>query len=609
MSSTTALFGAMLLINLTFAVSIVYGLRTRQATPGGRPAAAFLIALTIWLFGRLLEDAAPDLAGKVFWARVEYFGIATVPVFWLLFALEFARGLRFPWPRPAWLLFAVPVLTIAAAWTNDTHRLLWRMITPSPDNPGILVYTHGLWFYVALIHNYICVVTGSMLTLRHAVVRSATQRGDAMLLALGAVLPLAANLIYVLGLSPIKGFDLTPFGLTLAVSVWATSKLRDRVLDIVPARDALLTHLQDGVVIVDDLGMITDMNPAARTVLTDGHGTAPKHWATLLRDRFAIDDTKTAETVLRSEVISRHDGKQRDFELVVSPVYERRQFVGRIALLHDISARKHDERRIQELNATLERQVADRTRQLGHTVNELKDEVSERRAAEHALQQLSKRLATIQETERASIARELHDQVGANLSALGMNLSLVKTLMPKQAPVDVVSRLNDSNALLVETTEIVRGIMSELRPPLLDDYGLLSALRWLAGQWQSRTRIPVEINGDDPGRALPADAAIALFRIAQEALSNIARHSQATHVWIDIKLCDDAGTRAATVSIRDNGAGFDGATLTPPDGVSGWGMGTMRERARSAGGQLDVSSAPGRGTCVTAHMPLGGGEI
>jgi PAS domain S-box-containing protein len=604
MSTSTILFGAMLLTNLTYAVSVVYGLRARQAAPGSRPAAGFLIALTIWLFGRLMEDAAPDITGKVFWARVEYFGIATVPVFWLLFGLEYTRRLRFPWPPVTWLLFVVPVLTMLAAWTNDAHGLLWYAIAPSGSDPNILVYTHGVWFYVALVHNYVLVVLGSFAIVRHALTRNAPHRSESLLLAIGACLPLAANLVYVLGLSPIKGFDLTPFGLTLAVMLWSTSKLRERVLDIVPARDALLGHLKDGAIIIDDLGNITDMNPAARTLLGVTDVNPDLTWAALMRDKLALRESGSAQGVLRAEVELPGDGASRFVAVVASPVYERGRFVGRIALLHDISERKRGERRIQELNATLERQVAERTHELAHTVIELKSEVGDRRNAEAALHQLSNRLATIQETERAAFARELHDQVGANLSALGMNLSLVKTLLPAHTPPDAFGRLTDSNALLIETTEIVRGIMSELRPPLLDDYGLLSALRWLAGQWRARTRIDVDVRGVEPMCKLPAETGIALYRIAQEALNNIARHADATRV--EIALNCDAHEGQIQLSICDNGVGFAPAGVSKPatGSQTGWGMGTMRERARSVGGTLMIDSGAGRGTTVCARVPL-----
>jgi signal transduction histidine kinase len=601
MSITTVLFSAMLLTSLTFAVSIAHGLRTRQATPGGRPAVAFLIALILWLFGRLMEDAVPEIGAKLFWAKIEYFGIATVPVFWLLFALEYTRRLRLPWPPRTWLLFVVPVLTIGAVWTNDAHRWLWSSVVRSSENPNVLVYSHGPWFYTALVYNYALVLLGSITLVRHALARTSLHRNDSIMLAVGACLPLTANVIYVLGLSPIKGLDLTPFGLTLAVTLWATSKLRDRVLDIVPARDALLGHLADAVIIVDDLGLVTDMNPAARTLLALTQIPDDFSWEGLLRDRLSLDAAHAVPLELRTEVTLKQADELRSFELAASPVFERKRYVGRIAFLRDITERKHNEKQSQELNMTLERQVVERTNQLATTVDSLKREVAERRQAEIALHQLSDRLATLQENERASIARELHDQVGANLSALGMSLSLVRFMLPAQTPEKALNSLSDANKLLRETTEIVRGIMAELRPPLLDDYGLLSALRWLASQWQARTGVTVVVDGVEP--RLTPEARIALFRIAQEALNNVARHANAAHARLELRIDDSC--RLAVLDITDDGAGFLTQTLTQTasDSKSGWGMGTMRERARSVHGSLQIESTPGRGTTIRAIVP------
>jgi two-component system sensor histidine kinase UhpB len=141
-------------------------------------------------------------------------------------------------------------------------------------------------------------------------------------------------------------------------------------------------------------------------------------------------------------------------------------------------------------------------------------------------------------------------------------------------------------------------VMAELRPPLLDEYGLGAALGWHVEEFIERTGIAVRLTDAtaDAGKSLRPDVAVALFRIAQEALNNILKHARAKTV--------DIGTSAANgkflLDVRDDGIGFD-ATNTPRDR---WGMTTMRARAEAAGGELTVQSAPGRGTHVMVRIPL-----
>jgi two-component system sensor histidine kinase UhpB len=211
------------------------------------------------------------------------------------------------------------------------------------------------------------------------------------------------------------------------------------------------------------------------------------------------------------------------------------------------------------------------------------------------LRALAVRLAEAEEAERQQIARELHDQVGQNLTALGINLNIVRSQIPEEAPDLVRSRLDDSLALVEETTDRVRSVMAELRPPVLDDYGLVAALRWYGGQFASRMDIAVEVQGEEPDPRLPARVESALFRIAQEALTNVAKHAQATQTTVTVEVEEET----VRMVVADDGVGFS----TEPDERRGWGLLTMSERAEAVGGRCHVESRPERGTGVTVEMP------
>jgi PAS domain S-box-containing protein len=224
----------------------------------------------------------------------------------------------------------------------------------------------------------------------------------------------------------------------------------------------------------------------------------------------------------------------------------------------------------------------------------LLEEVSQSR---EQLRALAARLQEVQEFERHQIATELHDRVGQNLTGLGLNLQIVHNQAPPECTEVLKSRLEDSLRLVEETTRQVRDVMADLLPPMLDEFGLASALRWYSSEFTRRTTINTQVSGQDEPR-LGRSVEIALFRIAQEALNNIARHSGATQVFVEM---ENGGTTAC-LKIEDNGQGFDLAQLGSPGERLHLGLITMKERAAAAGGQLAVQSAPGKGTTIVVEI-------
>jgi len=231
-------------------------------------------------------------------------------------------------------------------------------------------------------------------------------------------------------------------------------------------------------------------------------------------------------------------------------------------------------------------------------------DVTEQRHSETALRQaaqdlhgLTRRLVQAEELERRRIARELHDRVGQSLSALNINLDIISRESDSLPPT-VRQRLEDSAALVDGTLQSIENLMAELRPPLLEEYGLGAALGWYAEDYSRRTGIRAALADVSPEatKKLRPEAAVALFRIAQEALNNVVKHARAKTVRIEISTGEDA----LVLEVRDDGDGFDASTA--PRGR--WGMTTMRERAAAAGGSFELESKPGAGTAVRARVPL-----
>jgi len=212
------------------------------------------------------------------------------------------------------------------------------------------------------------------------------------------------------------------------------------------------------------------------------------------------------------------------------------------------------------------------------------------------LQRLSRRLLKVQEEERRHLSRELHDEFGQLLASITLHLHAAKAV----AGVSAQSSLDESIALLQRAGAQVRSLALELRPTMLETGGLKSALRWLAQQHQQRTGIVIEVVGhvtDD----VSGDLAIACYRVAQEALTNVVRHARAQHVWIELNQHDGS----VELVVRDDGVGFD-VTRTTERAATGGNLGLlgMRERVEIFGGSLEIASQSGQGTRIHISLPL-----
>jgi signal transduction histidine kinase len=223
--------------------------------------------------------------------------------------------------------------------------------------------------------------------------------------------------------------------------------------------------------------------------------------------------------------------------------------------------------------------------------------LEELRESEKRLRHLSRRLIEAEETERRSINRELHDRIGQNLATINLNLGMLRAGLRGEALAATGPRLDDTQLLLGDTMGHVRDLMGELRPVALDDYGLVAALRNYAAEYSKRFGTQVSVVSDGVIRRMSSSAETALFRIAQEALNNVAKHARATKV--DILLAESGGR--IVLSVSDDGIGFD--LPRGPASVQSWGMTTMRERAEAVGATLAIRSASGRGTRVEAALP------
>jgi signal transduction histidine kinase len=231
------------------------------------------------------------------------------------------------------------------------------------------------------------------------------------------------------------------------------------------------------------------------------------------------------------------------------------------------------------------------------TFEKLRDQARLLQAQSGQLRKLSWKMIDLQEETLRQVSRDLHDEFGQILTAIGVMLKRASRQTPGGAiSPDGLAEVENVRKIVEETLQKVRDQSQIFRPAILDDFGLDQSLEWFASQFSGRAGIPVHFSGSLGGEAVSPDDAIHLYRIAQEALNNIARHSKATEARITLRTAEDG----IELEIRDNGAGFDPSDLASRDGV---GLMGMRERAEHLNGRLSVRSAPGQGATLSVWVP------
>ena len=285
--------------------------------------------------------------------------------------------------------------------------------------------------------------------------------------------------------------------------------------------------------------------------------------------------------------------------------------------------RRRAEEALQKAHDELEERVEARTHQLAALNQSLIKEIVERneteqslrlsesmlQARERQLQQnqedlraLAGQLLTAQEEDRRRISRDLHDDINQRLAMLAMDIRQMEK-GPCTDPAHLLKEMHRVSERLTAVSDDIRRMAYRFHPSILDDLGLVKALRRLVDDFSPQTGIKCSYVYNEPASPLPAEVTICIFRVVQESLSNIARHAQASCVEVEL-ICED---ETVDLSIFDNGVGFDVKQSTMPNGHLG--LLSMKERVRLAKGTLELTSTPRRGTRIRMIIPLppGGG--
>jgi len=273
---------------------------------------------------------------------------------------------------------------------------------------------------------------------------------------------------------------------------------------------------------------------------------------------------ETGEHLRYEEQRHAEDGTLRWYDTIKTPVRnEQGEVIGTTGISRDITDRKLAEQELLESRTQL--------------------------------RELSAYLQSVREEERTRIARELHDELGQSLTAIRLGLDVLETQHTEHDPA-WLEKIRRLKKIAVSTVESVQRIAADLRPPILDELGLPSAIDWLMESFSERSRIKYELILPSTALHFPRDISTALFRILQESLTNVSRHSRATTVMVTLVLTRDA----VTLKIVDNGKGIAAQDALHKKSL---GLIGMRERAIMLGGKLTIQSKPGAGTSIELCFP------
>lgn len=308
-------------------------------------------SVEVWTLFMGLEYGVLEPTWKIIFGKIEYLGIATIGVTWLMFALNYSQKEKWLTRRNVSLLFIIPLVTLIFVFTNELHGLLWPVITPSSDLPGAgLIYGYGPIFWLIFVYNYITLAVGTVIIIDNALHSRDLYRWQMIGLTASAIIPWIGNLIYVSRLSPVPALDLTPLAFSLSALIITFNIFQFGLFDLVPiARDQLVENLADGMLALNNKNRIADINPMARDLLKINGERVIGHPISDFADAFALIGPFNGVESAQVEAKITHSTVS-DIELRISPlVDERGKLVGRLFIARDISERKQLEKMRNDL--------------------------------------------------------------------------------------------------------------------------------------------------------------------------------------------------------------------------------------------------------------------
>ena len=339
----TTYYAIALVVTVAVALTLAGVAWRRRSVPGGTYFALMMLSGAWWAFTYACEALSNEQSLKILWGQISYLGLGTMPVFFMLFALNYWRPdirIRLQYQIMIWI---IPLVTIIMAATNELHGLMWSEFTPGPEGTNILIYGHGPWFYVAITYFYLTVWVGVVLLFRAATSLSRIYRRQALIVLVASVLPWIANAFFVFGFSPLTGLDMAPIMASATGLLLAFGIVKFQLFKVLPvAKEVVYKQIESGVLVVNYGGTIADINLAAKSMIGEKVEVG-QNLEAVLKNRLNIP-FPLPMVHQRMEASLKDREKPLWLDVVIAPLFNRRnQLSGHLIMLHDISERKRAE--------------------------------------------------------------------------------------------------------------------------------------------------------------------------------------------------------------------------------------------------------------------------
>jgi PAS domain S-box-containing protein len=301
-----------------------------------------MLSITVWTAFYALEISSATQASQIFWAKLEYLGIASVPVLWLMFALDYTRQSSRINRLGLLLLWIYPTITILLTLTNDYHRLIWSSFGSKTFGGAFFTdYFHGPAFWAHTAYSYLLLALGSIIFIRQTAKGGGIYETQSAVMLLGATLPWLANIATLFGLNPVPAIDLTPFALVLSGVFYGWGLFRLGLLELMPvASEVVLENLRDGVLVLDNHDRVVYLNPAFQEYSGVSSSEAIGWTARELLSRWPelVDQFKTTINVHTHISVRISPEDLRRFEMRISPLFDnKKRFSGRVIILRELT--------------------------------------------------------------------------------------------------------------------------------------------------------------------------------------------------------------------------------------------------------------------------------
>lgn len=544
-------------------ITVILGVYTwrHRAVRGALPFFVSMMIVTLWCWGNALEMANTGLPAKLFWANVQYVAYAFAPVALLVMVGIFTNNEKWFSKRNITFLCIIPILTIMLVWSNELHGLIRQEVFL--DESGIFPVVgknYGPWFWVHSFYSYLLNLTAILLLIKNLGHKSLLYREQIKMILIGTLFIVLPNLLYILGLSPIDNFDVTPVFIAVAGCIIAWGLFRYRLFDVTPvAREMIIDSISGAVVVLDEQQRVLELNPAAESLMD-------LEAARVLGKRAEEVAVLLQETL---DILREKDDLNGYLELVKDSHYyqvnysslidQKGQLMGKLLIIYNITEVRETQQRLMEQQRDL---------------------------------------AVFAERER--LARDLHDNIAQILGFINIQAQAMQQELSKCNLSQVDHGLERISQVAQDAHTDVREYIQNIREDTSIDVDFLNYLQNYLERFATNYDIKVKLNIDPHFlEQLSPYIRVHLFRIIQEALANVRKHAQTSFVNIS----GVGNHNRLMLVIEDQGRGFD-VRMIPQIKGTGFGLKIMEERAQEVGAIFSIESQPNQGTKVTVELPL-----